>query len=108
MGQFDGVPENNKSEEIEKKEINILSQEEYDKKLQEIQKEDELSRGYRVRSNGLKSVESMTDEGMMTLFLKMSKFKSENMTEEMFKQYKEKENYSKMYPNCKDLTQDKN
>lgn len=108
MGQFDVVPEKSKSGEIEKKEINILTQEEYDKKLTEMQKEDELSRGYRVRSNGLKSVEPMTDEGMMTLFLKMTDFKSKNMTKEMFEQHKIEEDAKKLYPNCKDLTQNKN
>lgn len=102
MGQFDVAPENNKSEEIEKKEINILSQEEYDKKLQEILNE-QLDYGTPKRYR-----RTATDEEEMVAFLKMSKFKSENMTEEMFKQYKEKENYSKLYPNCKDLTQDKN
>ncbi len=64
----------NKNEEV-KKEINILSQEEYNQKLKEIQNEID-------DSNGLAS-----DENMLKVFLKGNKFKSENMTKEMFEQF---------------------
>lgn len=102
MGMEDKKPE-------EKKEINILSQEEYDKKLHEIQAQDELSRSVIAPYDGSKKTRRpMTDEEMRTLFLKAADFKSKNMTKEMFEQHKIEEDAKKLYPNCKDLTQNKN